>query len=141
MLFRLLKSLPLFFILFPLLAQSNALTVESYAKLPPISLFSIAPSGKKIAYRITDGEVDFLQVYDLEKAERIGLIDISDVGPTSIQFIDEERVVLVSEVNTRLQGYQGRHDVSYAVVFNVSTKKIHKLLEPGHGISIGQTEI
>ena len=141
MLLQVFKRLLFLTLFFPLLSNADELTVENYAKLPTISLFSISPSGEKIAYRLTDGEFDLLQVYDLKETQRIGLIDISEVMPTSIRFIDENRVVLVSQVNTKLHGYLGRHDVSYATVFNISNNKIHKLLEPGQGISTGQNNV
>ncbi len=141
MLFRVFGRLLFLVLFFSPLSNADELTVENYAKLPTISLFSISPSGEKIAYRITDGERDLLQVYDLKIAKRVGLIDISEVRPTSINFIDENRVVLVSEVNTKLYGYIGRYDVSYATVFNISNNKLHKLLEPGQGISTGQNRV
>ncbi|WP_395338661.1 alpha/beta hydrolase family protein [Ningiella sp. W23] len=141
-----LKPLVLLSILFSFLFHNHLqaqelISVESYAKLPRISLMAVSPSADRFAYRQTEGDKSYLIAVDLKQQARVGLVDISAVNPRNIYFVDEDKIILTSEFNTRLGGFRGRHDVSFAVVYDLQTKKLTKLLEPGKGIYKGQSAL
>jgi len=123
------------------LAKSKQLTVEDYAKLPQISLFSVSPSGKRIAYRNTDDKRDMLWITELASNKVLRGVDISDANPNHIHFVDENRIILTASKNSRLLGYKGRHDVSVAFSYNIKTNKLFQMLRAGEGIFSGQANL
>ncbi|WDE08975.1 S9 family peptidase [Thalassomonas viridans] len=80
-------------------------------------------------------------IIDLKTKSLLAGFDVSSVNPDNAYFIDNERLILIASSNTRLWGFKGRHDISTAYAFNISSKKIHQLLIPGYGIYEGQTQL
>jgi len=114
------------------------LTYDDYGKLPSYSMLKVSPTGKRLAYRSVSGGQDMLLVIDMATKELVSGVNITDVNPDNIHFIDDNRLILTVSKNTRLYGYRGRHDVSAAFSFNIDTKKLFQLLIPGYGIYSGQ---
>ncbi|WP_281557969.1 S9 family peptidase [Thalassomonas sp. RHCl1] len=122
-------------------SQSQQPPLEAYGKLASKSMMVISPNAQRMAYRDTSKNRDLMIVIDLKTKSPITAIDVSAVNPTNAYFIDNERLILVASDNLRLWGFKGRHDVSAAYAFNISTNEIHLLLVPGYGIYKGQTQL
>ena len=121
--------------------QANTVSVEAYGKLPSKSMLVVSPSGKRLAYRDTSGSKDVAMIINLADKSLVGAVNITSVKPTSMYFIDEDRLIFVVEKNMKLNGFRGRHNVSSAMAYNLNTKKIHQLLIPGKGIYEGQSAL
>lgn len=118
---------------FALIAQQADISVEAYGKLPERSLLTISPDASRMAYRDTKDGRDVIIVIDLVQNKVIAAADASAVSPTSLYFIDNDRLILRTVSNNRLRGYRGTHEISAAYSFSLSTKKIIQLLVPGKG--------
>ncbi|MDN3653314.1 S9 family peptidase [Thalassotalea ponticola] len=135
-------SFCLFWLSCAVCAQSE-LPLDVFGELERTSMMRIAPSGDRIAYRVTDGSAgkDFYMVYDLKQKKSIAAVDLSEIRPTNAYFIDDQRLILVVSDNAKLLGYRGRHDVSVAFSYNISDKSIKQLLRRGDDIYEGQTAL
>lgn len=122
-------------------AQPSQKALEAYAKLPSKSLMAISPSGTRLAYRDTSSDQDAVVVIDLQKGQLLGAIDVTEVQPTNIAFVNEERLVFKVFSDQQMLGYRGRYNVSRAYAFNLKDKSIHQLLTRGFGIFKGQTQL
>ena len=126
---------------FSLHAQALQIPLEAYGKLPNKSMVVISPNAERLAYRdVTNGR-DLMLIVDRKENSLIAAIDASEVNPDHVYFIDNERLIFVVSQNKRLWGYRGRHDISAAYAYNLSTKKMHQLLTPGYGIYSGQSQM
>jgi dipeptidyl aminopeptidase/acylaminoacyl peptidase len=104
-------------------------------------MFSISPSGERIAYREKTSTSDMVIVINMDDWTLAGGVDISAVNPNNMYFISDEQLIFVASKNRRIRGYSGRHNISAALAYNLKTKKIHQLLVPGKGIYKGQSAI
>ncbi|NQZ83696.1 MAG: S9 family peptidase [Colwellia sp.] len=119
----------------------KVLPLEVYGALPEVSMMVISPSGDKVAYRRTGNGKDFMMVHSLVENKLISAVDMSNIQPSQIYFIDEQRLILVIRRHHRLVGYRGRHDISSAYSYNIKKKKLVQLLTLGNGIYSGQTQL
>ena len=103
-------------------AADAALPIEVYGALPDVSMMVISPSGEKIAYRRTDQDNDYMMIYNLVDKKLLGAVDLSNIKPSYLYFIDEKRLIIVVNRNTRLWGYRGRHEVSSAYSYLITHK-------------------
>ena len=110
------------------LGQSIQVPVEVYAKLPQRSMMSVSPSGNRLAYRDTSSARDMLVVVGLKESKIIAGAEIKDVNPDSLYFVDEDIVIMVATTNSKIGGYRGRHDLSWAYAFNIQTKKLQSAI-------------
>lgn len=134
--FSLVFSLSLAFI-----AQASSVSVEAYGKLPSKSMMVMSPSGERLAYRDTSKGRDMAVVMNMADRSLVGGLDISSVKPTSMYFIDEDRLIFVTSEHMKIRGFRGKHNVSVAMAYNLKTKKIHQLLTPGKVIYKGQSAV
>jgi dipeptidyl aminopeptidase/acylaminoacyl peptidase len=138
---RILIFLVVLFISTQTLGQISSPNIEDYGKLPNISLMVVSPDAQRIAYRDVSTDKDLLIIRELKTKKLISAIDISNVNPNFAYFISNEKLILVATQNRYLNGYRGRHEVSAAFAFNLTTNKLHQLLIPGRGIYGGQTQL
>lgn len=125
------------------LSQAYAFSIEAYGKLESKSLFTLSPSGDRLAYRDTSNGSDIIQIIDLKKRAMIAGIDVSSVKPNLIHFVSEDTLVFVASQNIKRKFFirGARTDVSVAVAYNIKAKTLHQLLTPNYGISIHQTNL
>ncbi len=121
--------------------QASTIPVEAYGKLPSKSMFTISPSGDRLAYRDTSANLDMAVVISLKEGSLLAAVDISAVKPTNMYFVDEERLIFVASETRRIRGFYGKHEVSAAFAYNLQTKKIHQLLVPGDEVYKGQSAL
>ncbi|WOH37068.1 prolyl oligopeptidase family serine peptidase [Thalassotalea fonticola] len=126
---------------FFLFAQQLQVPVEAYGKLPSKSMVVISPNAERMAYRDTSNNNDAMVVIDLKSGSLLAAVDVSSVKPDNVYFIDDDRLIFVASKNKHIWGYRGRHDISAAFVYNLTTEKIHQLLIQGYGIYDGQSQL
>jgi len=123
-------------------AQSPQVPVEIFGQLENKSMFAISPSGKYLAYRDTSDGRDLAVIVNKSDFSFVDGVDISKVNPSNLYFVDEDKLILVVRKTQTLLGYQGRHRISYAFVYNLGTKKLFQMLVGGkHGLTSGQTNL
>lgn len=120
---------------------SEPLPVDVYGATPKVSMMAISPSGDSIAYRLTDSTRDMVIVYNLKKQKSAGGLDVGEIRPSNIYFVNDDTLILVAVKNAKLFGFRGRHDVSAAFSYKISDNKVGQLLVAGHGIYEGQTAL
>ena len=121
--------------------SSELVPLEAYGALPTVGMMAISPSGDKVAYRRTEDTEDFMVVFDFTQGKIIGGVDLSNIRPSHMYFVDEKRIILVVSRNTKIFGFRGRHDVSRAHSYNLETNKLIPLLTLGEGIYSGQSQL
>ncbi|WP_440875133.1 alpha/beta fold hydrolase [Thalassotalea sp. PLHSN55] len=122
-------------------AQNAEIPLEAYGNLPKKSMLVISPNAERLAYRDTTGGRDIMMVVDIKTNTLISGVNLEGVNPDNAYFIDNDRLILVASKNRRMYGYRGRHDISAAFAYNVTSGKIHQLLSAGYHIHEGQTKL
>ncbi|NOX68842.1 MAG: S9 family peptidase [Gammaproteobacteria bacterium] len=118
---------------------AEAPMLEAYGQLPAISQMAISPSGDRIAYRsIADGR-DLVLVQDLGNREIIGGIDVSNVNPRFLYFVEEDRVVLVASEARVDRGSRDVLDYSAAFVYDFVNGNLRQLLTRAEEVYPSQT--
>lgn len=115
-----------------------AVALKDYAALPQTGSIEVSPSGKKISIRIRKDGQDVLKVVDLTSGKMIAGVDLKDITPNHIYFIDEDRIILVVSEEKRVRGFIGLDSRSSAFVYNLKSNALHQLLVPGQVIYLGQ---
>ena len=113
-------------------------TVNDYGALPTIQMVAVSPSGDSIAYRKVTESQNTIIVTSISQKKILLAIDIANLQPRSIYFLNENQIILIVSEFQRVAGFLGKFDVSTAFVLNVDDKKIRQLLTPGDRISAGQ---
>jgi len=123
-------------------SQAELVPVSQYGQLENKSMFAISPSGEYIAYRSTDSDRDLVLVASTSNNKFVSAVDVSDVNPSTLFFVDEDKLVMVVSENRKIYGYIGRHTISYAFAFNVKTKQLFQMLSAKGGVlTAGQTNL
>lgn len=114
-------------------------TLKDYGTLPEIQLITISPSSNLVAFRkVTDG-YDRIIVMSLATKKQITALNVADIKPNNIYFINEDQLVLVASQITKVEGYRGKIDLSTAFLLDLKTSAVRQLLIPGEGIYKGQS--
>jgi dienelactone hydrolase len=114
-------------------------SLKDYGTLPEIQLITISPSSNLVAFRRVTPEYDRIIVISLATKKQITALNVADIQPNSIYFLNEDQLVLVASKITKVEGYRGKIDLSTAFLLDVNTGGIRQLLVPGDGIYKGQS--
>ncbi|MBU2891735.1 prolyl oligopeptidase family serine peptidase [Colwellia sp. D2M02] len=117
------------------------LPLEVYSALPHKSMLTVSPNGKMLAYRMTDDKQDLFVIVDTVKQKLIGGLNIAEIQPEQVYFINNEQLLFVVSKHRRLYGYQGKYNVNTALIYTIANEKLSPLLRPGDGIATGQTDL
>ncbi|WP_286269731.1 alpha/beta hydrolase family protein [Thalassotalea hakodatensis] len=117
------------------------ISIETYSQSPNKSLVRISPSGKLLAYRLTEQNRDLFVVVDLTTKKVVRGFDVSGIDPKNAYFISETQLILIMEKRSKIRGFIGRYDISTAYLYDIDKNKVSQLLNPGKGIYDGQTEL
>jgi len=121
-------------ILLLLAVAPNAMSssdIDRYGALPKIQQMSIAPDGKKVAFRLVDSDQDVVSVVDLTSGKARATIDVSSVNPRDVNFIDNRNLLLTVSALKSVLGYKGEFELATALTYNIDKKKYDQLLVPG----------
>ena len=115
-------------------------TLKDYGTLPEIQSIAISPSSDLVAFRKVTSEYDRLSIISISSHKQIANIDVKEIQPQSVYFLNEEQLVLTASEYKKIDGFLGFHDVSTAFLYNLTDKSIRQLLVPGEAPVIkGQT--
>jgi len=89
---------------------------------------AISPSGKRVAYRMTTSEQDAIVIVDLEAGKMIGGIEVGEIAARSLQFVDDENLIIIAGRTTKALGFRGQFDYSAAFRFDIASQKLDQLL-------------
>lgn len=113
--------------------------LKDYGGLPNMSMVTISPNGQLLAYRNTTEKLDALVVLSLSDKKVLSKIDLSNIEPDGIFFINDDQIIFRASEYTRVAGFRGKFDLSTAFVHSIKDKKTRQLLIPGEKILAGQT--
>ena len=108
--------------------------LEAYATLPEVSQVAISPDGAIIAYRQVTVEEDVVRLADVDRMESLGLIDVTDVKPRRLVFIDNDHLVLIASDTVRPLGYRDPRERSAAFILDVRDGSMFRLLHRADGL-------
>jgi dipeptidyl aminopeptidase/acylaminoacyl peptidase len=115
-------------------------TLNDYGTLSEIQHVAISPSSDLIAFRKVTDTTDRLNIISLASQKPIASIDVKEIQPQGVYFLNEEQLVLIASEYKKIDGFIGQHDVSSAFLYNLNNKSIRQLLVPGEAPVIkGQT--
>jgi dienelactone hydrolase len=107
-------------------------TLKDYGTLPEIQSIAISPSSDLVAFRKVTGEYDKLSIISISSHKQIANIDVKEIQPQSVYFLNEEQLVLTaSEYKEKVSGIMDSFNVSTAFLYNLNDKSIRQLLIPG----------
>lgn len=106
-------------------------TLKDYGTLPEIQHVAISPSSDLIAFRKVTDTADRLNIISLASQKTIASIDVKEIQPQSIYFLNEEQLVLIASEYKKLEGIIDSFNVSTAFLYNLNDKSIRQLLIPG----------
>ncbi len=115
--------------------------LEHYASIPEKSMFAMSPSGNKVGYRTAKDGQDAYVVVDLKANKMVAGVNVAAIDPKTAYFINETQLIFVVSQYTSIPGYEGKHHVSSAFVYDIESKKIRQLVVPGKGVYDGQTRL
>ena len=120
---------------------AKRLPVEVYGNLPHTDMVHLSPDGTKVAYLSNNGDKQQIVVFDRHTKKTIGGLDVSNVRPHDLEFINNEQLIIRSYqyILKDLGRYTRKLRMSTAYRFNLETKEIAQLLIPGRGIYENQT--
>jgi hypothetical protein len=106
-------------------------TLKDYGTLPEIQLIAISPSGDLVAFRKVTDTSNRLSIISIASHKQIANIDVKDIKPQGIYFLNEDQLVLRASEYKKLEGIINSFDVSTAFLYNLNDKSIRQLLIPG----------
>lgn len=116
-------------------------TWQDYGKLPATSLMSMSSDGDTIAFRRHEKDRDTLMVFSLKENKLLRAVDVSEVLPSDITFVSDDKLVIRATERRKLPGFKGWHFISSVYVIDINTGVLKPLLRLGDNIYIGQTNI
>ena len=117
-------------------------TLKDYGNLPEIQLISISPSGDLVAFRKVTAEYDRVSVISISSHKQIASVDVKEIQPRAIFFLNEDQLVLRASEYKRIDVFIDQHNISTAFLYSLKDKSIRQLLTPGEEpVVIGQTNL
>src|SRR5690606_37749699 len=96
--------------------------------------------GETVAFRKVQDDLDALIVVSLSQKKPLPGLELSQIQPKTINFLDDENIFLQASTFGRVAGFRGKFETSTGFSFNIKTKKVRQLLTPGKdAIYPGQT--
>ena len=103
--------------------------LEAYGRLPEYGLYQLSPSGKLAAARVVKGGRDMLAILDVDKREFVTAADATRVNPRGIEFVEEDKVVLVA--GQTVHGYNvrgGSYYYGHAYSMDLASNDVRPLM-------------
>ncbi|RYY73945.1 MAG: S9 family peptidase [Gammaproteobacteria bacterium] len=106
-------------------------TLKDYGTLPEIQHIAISPSGDLVAFRKVTNAFDRVIVTSLSAHKQIANIDVKEIQPYDLYFLNEDQLVLLASEYKKMERVSVNFDVSTAFMYNLNDKSIRQLLIPG----------
>jgi len=110
-------------------AMATAAPLEAYGKLPSVEALAISPSGREVAFIVTNGEERRIVVKDIA-ANKVPLL--ATVGNTKVRDLrwagDEHLVLTTSTTEKPMELSADRGEWFFASLIEVRSKKLRQLL-------------
>lgn len=104
--------------------------LEAYGKLPKFGLYALSPSGHLAATRMVDDDTDAIVIVDVDAKELVVGADARKVNPRRIEFVEEDKVVLVAGQTVRSWAVKGgSYYYGHAYTFDLATKSVRRLMD------------
>lgn len=117
-----------------LVAPCAAAPLEIYGRRPAMDQVEISPAGSRLAFVAEIGAGQRVVVRDVATKKFIAAVSGGDFKIRSIQWADEDHLIIVSSKLTELRGVTtttARNEYSQGVVLTVSENKVQPLLYEG----------
>lgn len=116
-------------------------SISDYGLLPEIEKMAISPNGELIAYRKVNSDGDFVHVISLKESKAVTGLDVSQVQPRYIDFLNNDKLFLKASDYMRVANFRGRFDVSTGFIMDLNDSgRTRQMLTPGDGVVYpGQT--
>ncbi|TVZ37586.1 dipeptidyl aminopeptidase/acylaminoacyl peptidase [Alteromonadaceae bacterium 2753L.S.0a.02] len=126
-------------ILFIFLTSTQALMADpgifDYKRMPAVSKMAMSPKGDQLAFRWQDGPDDLMIVYSLKTNKATHFVDISDVNPRYIDFINDTKVIIRVAAFKNF-GDKRLYEVSKIFVYDLLSRSLEQLHASGiYGVS------
>ena len=103
---------------------------------------AVSPDGSLIAYREITERRDVVRVISVDEMSSLGDIDVSDVRPRRLMFIDNDRMVLIASDSVRSVFYDhGEWEQSAAFLYDVRDGSLFRLLNGTIGLTTRQPSL
>lgn len=102
----------------------------------------VSPDGEKISFIKEIGPNKYLNVYNLANKKAIMSLDLANVTPINLMFVNNEKIYIMLSESQRISGFKGKNDISTGFIVDLVTKTTKQALTPGlHYVYPGQTGI
>lgn len=109
-------------------------TLEDYGALPTVQMMSVSPDGTMVAFRRHSAERDIVVVYSLDEGKAITGIEVSEIRPNQLYFLDHSRLIMVASEQRWMSRYGSNNRISSAFALDITTGQVMQLLTPGDNI-------
>jgi dipeptidyl aminopeptidase/acylaminoacyl peptidase len=107
----------------------------AYGALPAVEFVSVSPSGARLASVKVEGEKRGLLVTDLASGDPIGLADIGDSKVRDVNWIGEDRLLIVmSETQSLPSIGVPKSELSYGLIFEPGARKVTPLFNRNRAV-------
>jgi len=103
-------------------------SLKDYGTLPVVSMVAISPDGNLVAFRKVIDNKDLLVVTSLIEKKQVLALDITNIQPHGMYFLNSETLYFKVSETQRIAGFRGKVDASTGFVINIQTQKIRQLL-------------
>jgi dipeptidyl aminopeptidase/acylaminoacyl peptidase len=100
---------------------------------------SLSPDGSKMVFLSRQGGSDYVSIFDFATGETTPVVSATDIRARAVYFAGPDHVVLIASDAERIEYFLGKNERSSALVYNLATKKLVRLLANTDGIYPGQT--
>ncbi len=109
-------------------AHSEPPPLEAYAAPPAVSLMTLSPSGKRVAYRMTAGDRDQVEVLDLATREILGSVGVDTYLPENLLLVNDEDLIAATRSSEQIYGKRGPFYAGAAFLYRTSAGELRQLL-------------
>ncbi|WP_339897653.1 alpha/beta fold hydrolase [uncultured Gilvimarinus sp.] len=110
--------------------------VSAYGPMSETQQIALSADGTRVAFRKLTAERDMVIVYSLTENKMLTGLNVEDINPSGLRFLDAQHLVLWASDHGRISNrYRGSFDLSTAFVFDVDSGDLERLLRPGDVIA------
>ena len=108
--------------------------LEAYASLPVYDLYELSPDGERGAMRYTTADTDVVVVKQVRTGEIVAGVDASVTNPRSVEFVGQDKLLLVAGTTVRSSRIRGAMDYSSGFSLDLKSSSVNRLLTRAEGL-------